>query len=221
MPTTAITSSTEVSSKANTWSLNRSRASALMLPSCRAPSAAATSSRHRCRRDGVARRDDGGRPATTSAGTDDAASGRCTRERLDREVLGVVDAEQHDHEQEQHDDRAGVDDDLHGGQEVGLLRDEEHGDAEQGEHEAERGVHRVACAGSTPTAPTEHHRRGDDEDEQFHQRGHPAIRGSARRRPRPASARRRARRSRARLTSRPRRRSRRRRRRRWRASSRW
>ena len=42
------------------------------------------------------------------------------RERLDAQVLGAVDAEQHDHEQEQHDDRAGVDDHLHGGEEVRL-----------------------------------------------------------------------------------------------------
>ena len=53
-------------------------------------------------------------------------------ERLGRELLGLVHAEQHDHEQEQHDDGAGVDDHLHGGQEVGLLRHEEHGHPEQG-----------------------------------------------------------------------------------------
>ena len=72
-------------------------------------------------------------------------------QRLDREVLGPVDAEQHDDEQEQHDDGAGVDDHLHGGEEVGLLGDEQHGDAEQREHERQRGVHRVAA---------EHHTEG-------------------------------------------------------------
>ncbi len=39
------------------------------------------------------------------------------RDRLDREVHRLVDAEQHDDEQEQHDDRAGVHDDLHRGEE--------------------------------------------------------------------------------------------------------
>ena len=34
------------------------------------------------------------------------------------ERLVLVDAEQHDHEQEQHDDRARVDDDLHRGDEL-------------------------------------------------------------------------------------------------------
>ena len=53
------------------------------------------------------------------------------RDRLDPQVLGAVDAEQHDDEQEQHDDRAGVDDHLHRGEEVGVLGDEQHGDAEQ------------------------------------------------------------------------------------------
>ena len=74
-----------------------------------------------------------------------AASGRWIGNGSIAQVLGLVDTEQHDHEQEQHDDRAGVDDHLHGGEEVRLLRDEQHGDAEQGEHEAERGVHRVAA----------------------------------------------------------------------------
>ena len=38
----------------------------------------------------------------------------------------------------------GVDDHLHGGEEVGALRHEQHGDAEQRHHQHERGVHRVA-----------------------------------------------------------------------------
>ena len=62
-------------------------------------------------------------------------------EGLGLEVLGPVDAQQHDHEQEQHHDGAGVDDDLDGGQEVGVLGDEQHGDAEQGGHQREGGVH--------------------------------------------------------------------------------
>jgi len=31
------------------------------------------------------------------------------------DVLSAIDAEEHDHEQEEHDDGAGVDDDLHRG----------------------------------------------------------------------------------------------------------
>ena len=100
--------------------------------------------------------DDGGRDALAAA------------ERLDGQVLGAVDAEQHDHEQEEHDDGAGVDDHLHGGEEVGVLGDEQHGDAEQGGDQREGGVHRVAV---------EHHPQrtgdagptGDEEDEELHQ----------------------------------------------------
>ena len=56
------------------------------------------------------------------------ATGRCTLNGS-TDVVGAVDAEQHDHEQEQHHDGAGVDDHLHDGQEVGLLGYEEHRDA--------------------------------------------------------------------------------------------
>ena len=58
--------------------------------------------------------------------------------------LPSVDAQEHDHEQEQDDDGAGVDDDLHGGQEVGRLVDELDGDAEQGHDQHEGAVDRVA-----------------------------------------------------------------------------
>ncbi len=58
--------------------------------------------------------------------------------------LAPVDAEQHDDEQEQDDDRAGVHDHLHRGEELGVLLHEEHGDAEQGHHQHEGGVDRVA-----------------------------------------------------------------------------
>ncbi len=44
--------------------------------------------------------------------------------RLGSAALAAVHAEEHDHEQEQDDDGAGVDDDLHRGQEVGRLVDE-------------------------------------------------------------------------------------------------
>ena len=97
---------------------------------------------------------------------DDRRQRPLDRQRFDLEVLGPVDAEQHDHEQEQHDDRPGVDDHLHGGEEVRLHGDEVHGDAEQREHEAERGVHRAA-AHDDADRPGEHHQRRGDEDEQL------------------------------------------------------
>ena len=127
-------------------------------------------------------------------------------ERLDLQILGLVDAEQHDDEQEQHDDRAGIDDDLHSGQELGLLGHVHHGDAEQCEDEAQRGVNRMR-ARDDPDRPGQDHQ------------------GRARRRrttaSRARSPRRRGPRIRARCSNRPRRRSRRRH---WatsRASSHW
>ena len=61
-------------------------------------------------------------------------------------IVGLVDAQQHDDEEEQHHDGPGVDDDLHGGQELGVLGDEQHGHPEQGAHQAQRGVDGVARA---------------------------------------------------------------------------
>ena len=46
------------------------------------------------------------------------------------------------------------------------MRDEVHGDAEQREHEAERGVHGLA-AHDDADRPGDHHQRRDDEDEQL------------------------------------------------------
>ena len=89
-------------------------------------------------------------------------------ERLDLQVLGLVDAEQHDDEQEQHHDRAGVHDHLHRGQELCLLRDVHHGDPEQREDQAERGMNRVR-ARDHPDRPGQDHQAGTDEDEQLHQ----------------------------------------------------
>ena len=75
-----------------------------------------------------------------------------------------VDAEQHDHEQEQHDDGAGVDDHLHGGEEVGA----------RGRRRARRcrrswrpGTGRSApgCAWRHADGAAEHDDRGDREDE--------------------------------------------------------
>ena len=57
--------------------------------------------------------------------------------------LDAVDAEQHDHEQEQHHDRAGVDDDLHGGEEVGVLATNSTATPNRVSDQAQRGVHRM------------------------------------------------------------------------------
>jgi hypothetical protein len=62
----------------------------------------------------------------------------------------------------------GVDDHLHRGEELRLLGDEQHRDAEEGGHQAQRGVHGVR---------RQHHAQrtreadapGDEEDEQLHQ----------------------------------------------------
>ena len=82
-----------------------------------------------------------------------SASGRCATSGSRVEVVGLVDAEQHDHEQEQDDDGAGVDDHLHGGEEVGVLGDEQHATPKSVADQAQRGVHRVARAATTPSAP--------------------------------------------------------------------
>ena len=78
--------------------------------------------------------------------------------------LGLVDAEKHDHEQEEDDDGAGVDDDLDGGEEVGLLGDEEHGHAEQRRHQRQRRVHGVAV-GDDAHGPAQDDGRGNEEDD--------------------------------------------------------
>ena len=101
---------------------------------CVAAGRAAPATRRRAGDDRVAvpRRGAATASATPSRPTPaTAASGRWPPSGSIAEVLGLVDAEQHDHEQEQHDDGAGVDDHLHGGEEVGVLGDEQHGDAEQ------------------------------------------------------------------------------------------
>ena len=101
---------------------------------------------------------------------------------LERRVAGVP-AGQHQHEQEQHHDRAGVDDDLHEPEELGVLRDVQAAQAQHGQHQPERRVHRDPWR--TPCRP---------------RRAAPAAPGSrrrsARRRSRPARRRRPPRRSR-------------------------
>src|SRR5581483_6231319 len=70
--------------------------------------------------------------------------------------------EQHDHEQEQHDDGAGVHDHLNGEQELCGLLDEQHGHAEQRLDEEQRGVDGVA-GGHDAEAAGQHDDRRDDE----------------------------------------------------------
>ena len=65
----------------------------------------------------------------------------------------------------------GVDDHLHGGEEVGLHRHEVHGHAEQRQHEAQRGVHRVACRRPRRRAPPSTITDAIDEDDQLHHGG--------------------------------------------------
>jgi hypothetical protein len=71
-----------------------------------------------------------------------------------RPHVDPVDAEQHDHEQEQHHDRAGVHDDLHREQERGVEHQVHHRDAPEVHDEEQRGV---------DDAPGDEHpdRRGD------------------------------------------------------------
>ena len=80
-----------------------------------------------------------------------------TLDRLHQRVGGVH-ADQHQHEQEQHQDRAGVDDDLHGEQERRVKRRVLHGQGDHHRGQAERGVHRLA--GQDHPQRRQHHHRG-------------------------------------------------------------
>jgi len=80
---------------------------------------------------------------------------------LTARVRGVP-ADQHQHEQEQHHDRAGVDDDLHEAQERRLLHQVQHAQAEHGEHQEQRRVHGVPGEDHAEPA-AERHRAEDPE----------------------------------------------------------
>jgi hypothetical protein len=80
----------------------------------------------------------------------------------------LVDAEQRDDEQEQHDDRARVDDDLDDGDELRVLLEEEHGHRDQRQQQEQRVVHRVAREHHTEGAD-ERERGTDHEDDRVHQ----------------------------------------------------
>ena len=79
--------------------------------------------------------------------------------RVDRRRF-AADVEQHDDEQEEHHDGAGVDEDLERGQERRAEQHEEHGDREQRHHQAHRRVHRVPVGTTTSAEPTASARRG-------------------------------------------------------------
>ena len=75
--------------------------------------------------------------------------------------LLLVDAEQRDHEEEQHDDRARVHDDLDRGDERRVLLEVQDGDADQREQQEQRRVHRVAARDDAERA--DDHGGGTDE----------------------------------------------------------
>jgi hypothetical protein len=56
----------------------------------------------------------------------------------------VLEVQVHDHEQEQHHDRAGVDDDLHHPDELGAEQQVEAGQRAEREHEEQGTRHRIA-----------------------------------------------------------------------------
>ena len=88
---------------------------------------------------GEAQADDEGRDALPAQGLHEGVAG--------------VHADEHQDEQEQHEDGAGVDDHLHGGQEGGVLGGVQPGQAEHHAGQEQRGVHRALA---------QHHHDGRD-----------------------------------------------------------
>ena len=80
-------------------------------------------------------------------------------DRLDDRV-GRVHADQHQHEEEQHQDRAGVDDDLHGEEERRVERGVEHREADHHDGQQQRGVHGLAHEQDAERG--QHHDRRED-----------------------------------------------------------
>ena len=136
-PTAAVISSAEVSSNGEQVLGEQQPAISLTLP----PAVR----RRPARPPGVA--DSGPRaPRPASTGEADAEHGRghpLAAQRLHHRVGGVA-ADQHQHEQEQDHDRAGVDDDLHDAQERRLLDEVEDAQAEHRHHQEQRRVDGVA-----------------------------------------------------------------------------
>ena len=75
------------------------------------------------------------RPATTARG--------CCGLSLSTIRSGVPKIQQHDDEDEQHHNRAGIDDDLNGGDKDRVQGQEQQGDAEQDQHQVQRTADRV------------------------------------------------------------------------------
>ena len=97
---------------------------------------------------------------------------------LDQRV-GGVDADEHQHEQEQHHDRAGVDDDLHDAEERRVLGDVEHRQRDHRHRQEHRRVHRLAARHHAERAD---HRDGAEDPERAppRRRGATASQRSAR-----------------------------------------
>ena len=87
-------------------------------------------------------------------------------ERFDLKRFSLIDTHQHDDEKKQNHDRSGIDNDLHGGQELRIHREEKHGNSEQCEHHRERAVHRV-LAHDDANGTEENHGCSDNEDNGF------------------------------------------------------
>ena len=85
--------------------------------------------------------------------------------------VGGVDADQHHHEEEQHQDRAGVDDDLHREQERRVQHGVEERQADHHHGEQQRGVHGLADEQDAERGG--HHDRGEDPEASF---GPPRVR---------------------------------------------
>jgi hypothetical protein len=87
-------------------------------------------------------------------------------------VLDVVfEIEIHDHEQEQHHDRAGVHDHLHHGEELGLKQQIEPGERAEPEHQPQCAGHRIALEHHHQAAAGQQRREGEEQE-----RGHDCIR---------------------------------------------
>ena len=88
-----------------------------------------------------------------------------TPEGVGGDALDPVNTDEHDDEEEEHDDGPGVNDDLHGGQEIGLLSDEQDRDSEQRLDEHQRRVDRVAGDDHADAADEHRQRRHHEHQE--------------------------------------------------------
>ncbi len=82
------------------------------------------------------------------------------------ELGQVVDIDEHQHKEQQHHNRAGVDDDLNHRQILGAEHDENARDLNEADHQEDGGVHRVAWRPPFPSGG----KNGQAPDEQENQR---------------------------------------------------